>query len=299
MMLRDLAAAWARANCPRVEVQEEFLHRLDRALTESVGCSFVVGRNLTKSGSPFLIHCFCGEFFAFRLTERQAALLHVGDDMFVSASGLNQHNHEPHPEPPVRLEAIHVDNPDALDRSLPIRGTLKYRTEQWWFMPLAIQAACEPAGQNNVVKYHHLGDLASGEGTIPFSLSPIADLRDRTGEPITGVVPLFFQLCVYGDPDNSAPADPFAAIGYPGFAKPHMMHASMPGTPIPAVPRPVAPQKLGTPYRPPSPMASHMLPIAMHAMPSAHSSPHKPWQQPDARCFRAISDIRAVLVEVV
>jgi len=138
MILRDLAAAWVRANCLGSDVQDDFLERLDDALRRGVGCSFVIGRKLMKDGKPHLVHCFCGELFAFQLTPRQASRLKVKDAMLVSASGLTEHDHEPHPDPPVRLEQVDVDSANALDRSKPITGTLTYRSDQMWVMPVAI-----------------------------------------------------------------------------------------------------------------------------------------------------------------
>lgn len=83
MILQELATAWMRANCPNADVQRDVLRQLDDAIGRSVGCSFVIGRNLTKSGAPYLVHCFCGELFAFQLTAQQAAGLNLGDSLRV------------------------------------------------------------------------------------------------------------------------------------------------------------------------------------------------------------------------
>lgn len=290
MILRDLASAWVRANCPRTDVQDGFLQRLDDALGRGVGCSFVIGRKLTKDGKPHLVHCFCGELFAFQLTPRQAARLKVKDAMLVSASGLTEHDHEPHPEPPVRLEQVDVDSADALDRSKPITGTLKYRTDQMWVMPVAIQAACEPAGRTCTVLYHHLDHLPRGDGTIRFQLPAIGELQNREGEPFAGVLPIFLQVCIVGEPEKASRS----VLDGPATRPSHCLPRATPSSPPPRFVK----QKLGERFIPPSPTPTLMTPETM-VFPSFPD----PWQaeptaSPNPNRLRSISDIRAVLVEI-
>lgn len=290
MILRDLASAWVRANCPRVDVQEGFLQRFDDAIHRGVGCSFMIGRKLTKDGNPHLVHCFCGELFAFQLTPRQAARLKVNDAELVSARGLTQHDHEPHPEPPVLLELVEVDSADALDRSKPITGTLNYRADQWWVMPVALQAACEPAGQTSATLYHHLDHLPRGEHTNRFQFPPINALQNRDRQPFVGVLPIFFQLCIVGEPEKDRPTVPHG----PGTRPGHLL----PRAPQPHRPLQDTQQKLGEQFIPPSPTPTLMTPETMtlpsfpdpwRAEPKASSNPNR---------LRAISDIRAILVEI-
>lgn len=290
MIIRDLAAAWVRANCPGRDVRDDFLERVDDSLRCGVGCSFLLGRKLTTDGKPYLVHCFCGELFAFQLTPRQAARFKVNDAELISARGLTQHDHEPHPEPPVQLEQIEIDSATALDKSKPIRGTLKYRADQWWVMPVAIQAACEPAGLASIAMYHHLSQLPRGEVTIRFQLPPIGKLQNREGQPFSGVLPIFFQLCIVGEPEKTFPTVPHEPTPHPGHYQP-------PATPI-APPPPFAKQRLGERFIPPSPTPTLMTPEAI-----ALSSFPDPWQiepkaAPNPHRFRGISDIRAALVEV-
>lgn len=290
MLLRDLALAWVTANCPSSELQHDFVQRLDEALLRSVGCSFIIGRKLTKAGKPYLVHCFCGELFAFQLTPRQAARLKVTDAMLVSASGLTRHNHEPHPDPPVRLGQVEVDNAESLDRSVPTKGLLKYRADQWWMMPLAIRAACEPAGRASKALYHHLDGVPRGEGSVRFLLAPIGDLRDRQGQPFGGVLPLFFQLCIVGEPEKTSPATPFGPSTHLG----HLL----PRAPQPPMHAPPLPQMLGEPFIPPSPMPTLMSAETMSFPSHADAWPPVTQASPAPPRFRAISDIRAVLVQV-
>lgn len=294
MILRDLATTWVRANCPRVEVQDDFLKWLDNALQRGVGCSFVVGRELTRSGHPFLVYCFCGELFAFQLTRQQAARLNPRENTLLSVRGLNEQSHGPHPEAPVRLEKVVVDNAQALDRSARVTGAVTYRTERHWFVPLAVQAVCEPPGRTNMVFYHHLLGLPQGEGEFRFSLSPLGDLRDRKGKPFIGALPLFFQVVLAGEPEKEPPQSP--------SRKPWELHqhGHRPPTPQPA---PSKKNVLGEPFVTPSPIpvvvtADTLKPFPpMPAMPSIHA-PHLTPAAPDPQRFRAVSDIRAVLVEV-
>ena len=289
MDLRELASAWIRANCPRADVQDGFLQPLDEALHRGVGCSFLIGRELTKGGKPYVVHCFCGELFAFQLTPRQAARLQVNDAELVSARGVTQHDHEPHPEPPVRLEQVEVDSAGALDRSKPVTGTLTYRTDKWWVVPVAIQAACEPASGTSMVLYHHLDHLPRGDGTIRFSFPPIGELQDHQGAPFAGVLPLFFQLCIVGEPEKSCRTVSPGPATRPGHLLPRA---------TPAPPPPPIQQKLGAHYVPPSLDPTLMTPETMALPPLVSPSQYVPQAGPNPNRLRAISDIRAVLVEV-
>lgn len=290
MILRELAAAWVGANCPSIAVQKRFLHQLDDALGRSVGCSFVIGRNLTRSGAPYLVHCFCGELFAFQLTPQQAAGLNVADSQLVSARGLTAHVHEPRPGSLMTLEQVAIDGAEALDRSKPITGTLKYRTEQWWALPLALVVVCEPPGRTNVVLYHHLEQLAQGEGEVRFQLPSITQLRNRQGSPFSGVLPLFFQICIVGEPEKTSQT----SLSGPGTWPAH-------GTPLtkPIVPPPqLVKQKLGEQFTPPVPIPTLMTPATMVAPLFPIPWHPEPDSGPNPNRIRAISDIHAVLVEV-
>lgn len=122
--------------------------------------------------------------------------------------------------------------------------------------------------------YHHLDGLQAGVHTIRFALSAPRNLRDRSGEPFVGVAPLFFQICLFGGPTGPSIGQsmpPLAAI-----------------PPVTHVPQP----KLGEPYVAHAPGATSM------PMPLNPLSPH-PAAGFTPRVFRATSDIRAALVELV
>lgn len=70
MLLRDLASAWVHSNCPLPDLQANFLDHFDRAADRGVTCSFTLGRELTRSGTSYLIYCYGGELFAFEFTPR-------------------------------------------------------------------------------------------------------------------------------------------------------------------------------------------------------------------------------------
>ena len=274
MSLSNLATSWIRANCPGSDVQADMLGRFQDAMQRGVGCTFLLGRQLVKSRKPFLVACFCGELFAFQLTPRQAAKMNVKDKMLVASIGLSPHFHAPRPEVSVRLNQVEIEGAAMLDRNAPIVGTLQYAADRPWPTPVAIQAVCEPAGRSSVVLYHHLAGLQAGVHTIRFSLSAPQNLQDRSGEPFVGVAPLFFQICLF-----EGPAGPSAGQGMSPLA------ATPPGTPG-------TPPQLGEPYVPPAAGATSM------PMPLNPLSPH-PAAGFTPQVFRAISDIRAVLVELV
>ena len=109
MILRELAAGWVRANCPRSDVQADFLQYLDGAIQSRVNCSFMIGQKLINSGKPFLIWCFCGEFFAFELAPQQAARLQVADSLLICARGVREYDQRPSVAPIVSLEQVEVN----------------------------------------------------------------------------------------------------------------------------------------------------------------------------------------------
>lgn len=121
----------------------------------------------------------------------------------------------------------------------------------------------------------HLYDLQAGIQTIRFSLSAPQKLQGRNGEPFAGVMPLFFQAYLVGEPEqpNIGPHAP-------------SMIPSLPQAPVASPPLP----KLGEPYVPP-PAGMLLKPSPLFPVPSY------PLVAPKPQVFRAISDIRAVLVE--
>jgi hypothetical protein len=282
VILRDLAAGWVRVNCPRFDVQENFLQYLDNAIRYRVNCSFMIGRDLIGSGKPFLVCCFCGEFFAFELTPPQAAQLQVTDKLLVSAKGVRQYDQGPKPPPTVSLEHIKVNQATALDRSSPISGTLRYRTDRFLDAPLAIRVVFEPPGRSSHIHLHHLLHLPPPEGTLPFSVSPFGELHDQNGRPYAGILPLFFQIWTTGErPTPGFGASPFSPVAGPPIPRPSQPSLPSGWQPIgasrPSMPGPIPP--MTSPYPPSYDPMTQVRP---------------PTQQE-----RSISDIRAVLVEVV
>ncbi len=194
MALRELATAWVRANCPRSDVQENITQHLDHAVQRGANCSFMIGRELTKSEKPCLVYCFRNEVFAFVLTPIQAARLNVTDSLLVCAESPRVNQPVPTAEPVVWLQDVEVDNAAVLDRSQPITGTLRYRTAEFITDPLAIHAVCEPPGRPSTILSHHISCLPLPKGAIRFSLPALGELRDAAGFQFTGLVPIFFQM---------------------------------------------------------------------------------------------------------
>jgi hypothetical protein len=260
-------------------------------LQRSVGCSFIIGQKLTKSAKPYLVYCFCGEFFAFQLTPRQAAQLEVQDGMLVSARGLRLQNHEPHPEPLVQLKNAEINNAEKLDSSSIIEGSLSFNSGQLWVMPMAIQVVCQPAGKNNMTLFHHLDHLPKGENSLRFTLPPLTDLRDRQGELFSGVVPLFIQIGIVGEPEANSTLPTFTTPKLPTLPKQFGMQPQIP------VPGPPVQQRLGEHFIPPTPVPTLMTPDTMSFPPRLDLEPPSP-TAPSTNRFRSVSDIRAVLVEI-
>jgi len=268
-MLYKMAKIWIEASCPIDRVRSDFLRHLKETLDRGVGCSFLLGSELTRSGKPAMVYCFRGELFTFELTADQAQRLRLEPGLLVTSRGLNRHDHDSRPEPLVRLSRVEVANGEALDRQSPVKAMLEYQTDRWWHLPLVVQVTCEPAGCTRMVLYHHLVNLPSGEGTIHISLSKLDGLLDRHGEPLTGVLPLFFEICQAEPPQQQQQH----GITPPGPAAPHLHQ--LPGfPPLPHVGFPSMNEPLG-PFE---------------------SAPGQPSNDPQ---HQRISDIRAVIVEIV
>jgi hypothetical protein len=291
MSLRELAKTWVKANCPSTDLQNDFLKRLDDALQRGVGCSFIVGRELTKSTQPYLVCGYCGEFFAFQLTPSQATRMKVQDRSLVTSVGGRPHNHEPHPEPLVQLTGVKIDNAEQLDRSARIAGSLSISSGQLWAMPLAVQVVCEAPGSNSVILCHHFGHLPRGEDTLRFSLPPLIDLKDSEGRPFAGLLPLFIQIGIVGEPEANSKLNSNGLPKAPTFGQPPPVHPSM------SMPGAMVQQRLGEHFVPPSPVPSLMTPDTMNFPPRPNAEPLPPLMEPSHR-FRAISDISAVLVQI-
>lgn len=293
MTLRDLATTWIEANCPSKDLQNDFLRRLDEALMRSVGCSFIVGGQLTWAAKPYLVYCYCGEFFAFQLTPQQAASLNVQKNVLVSSFGLQRQNHQPRPQPLVQLKQVTIDHAERLDGSSSINGAISYWSDPMWALPLAVQVVCEPPGRNSTTLYHHFDRLSQGEGTLHFTLSPISTVGDpfgvREAQAFEGVIPLFVQIGIVGEPEASS------ILHGPGIPEPPVFMHPHPLPPLP-IAFPVVRQPLGEPFVPPSPLPSRMTPDTMSFPPRQDAQPLVPLAAPSGR-FRTISDIGVVLVQ--
>lgn len=209
-MVYDMAKIWVEASCPIPKVRVDLLRHLKEALDRGVGCSFLLGSDLTLGGKPTMVYCFCGELFTFELTADQAQNLRLEPGLLVASRGLSQQDHESRPEPLVRLNRVDVVNGHALDRRAPIEAVLTYQTDRWWQPPLIVRVTCEPAGCTRKVLYHHLHSLLPGEKTIPVSLSGLDGLQDRHGQPLTGILPLFFEVCQAEAPEKEPETGPLS-----------------------------------------------------------------------------------------
>jgi hypothetical protein len=283
MGLLDLASAWIRATSPFPVIWKDFETRLDDALGRKAGCSFMLGSQLTKSGSPYAAYCHAGELFTFALTPKQAQRLALRQDLLVCAAGCVEHNHEPRPEPLIHIEEVSLDK-QSLNWEDAISGSFKCSTGQPWLREMCLQVAIEPPGFATTILWSYFGHLPPGISTQRFSVS-CRGLSPANAESFAGVLPLFIQIGIMEE-EQPQVLDPW-----------HPMY----GQQIHAVPEPFHPAVLGDPYLPPStpfglpPGLAHVIPPKQPVPPStAHSLPKAPAQKQ----FKAVSDIRAVLVEL-
>ena len=277
MALRELAAAWVRANCPNPAVHKDFLEHLDRAVARGVGCSFLIGRELTKRAKSMLVACHCGELFAFDLTQKRAKKLRVNDNMLVCWPGATRQDHGPKPEPLVSIEEVDVDHASSLDRSAAITGTLHYRTSRLLLEPLALHVTCEPPDRSSMTLYAYPPALHPPAGAVRFSFSSLGEMPDPHGIPFSGAVPLFFQVFSAEASVISAVAPHIAPkIGESSVAQLLSHHSPPPISGWPSI-KPVMP-------------ANSTFP------PTYDPGVLSP---PAATEVKPVSDIRAVLVDIV
>jgi hypothetical protein len=260
MVLREMATLWAAANFPRPDVQAYFVQQLDQAIQRQVTCSFVIGPKLTKDNKPYLVYGFRGELFVFELTSEQIARLGLKDEGMRCGEGLQPAEWNPI-EPRIRLESIKVDGSPTLNREARIAGSLSYHSDRTFLGPLALHVVCEPAGCGCTTLYHHFSLLLQPKGDLKFIVDRLGDLKNRQGEIFLGIVPLFFQIWTAGELQNPQPRPAF-----------------------PKQPDHLQQMLLDPRTRLPSPAQ-----VALPETPRAQAP----------RLDRPISDIRAVLVEVV
>ena len=194
MGLRDLASAWIRANSPIPEVWQQFETQFADALRRKVGYSFMLGSRLTRTGSPYAAYCHAGELFTFVLTPRQAKQLGLSENVTRSAAGHVQHNHEPRPEPLIRIEEVSLDS-QSLTWEDAISGSFKWSTSQPWLREMCLQVAIEPPGCGTTILWSYFGNVFPGTTTHRFSVS-CRGLPPANANSFIGVLPLFVQICI-------------------------------------------------------------------------------------------------------
>jgi hypothetical protein len=263
MILREMATLWVRANIPYADVQAIFVQHLENSIRRQVTCSFTIGHKLTKSNRPFLVYGFRGELFVFELSPEQAHRLGIKETEIRCADSIRPATWNQAIEPMVRLDNIRVEGSTSLDRESRITGSLSYRSERSFLEPLALRVVCDPPGRGCTTFYHHLSLLKQPEGDMKFATDKLGDLTNKQGEKFVGIVPLFFQIWTAAELQNPQPA----SLAFP---KPTPVHVQPAG------------------FEP-----RNRLPSSARVAVSEPSSAQPP------KLDRPISDIRAVLVDVV
>ncbi|MFO0915278.1 MAG: hypothetical protein U0795_20115 [Pirellulales bacterium] len=268
MNLREITMNWVCANCTIQDVHRDVETVIGRALQEGRSCSFTMGAGLIKNRKPYLIYCFDGEFYAFQLTPRQVTRLGLRHDQMASKTGCHRGLGQPVVDPIVTIDGIEVNHAWALNRELPITGTLRYQAQRPIFEPVAIRVECEPPARGSIQLCHFLFGLMLLDGAIHFSFPPMGELADHHGQKFSGVMPLFFQM--WTAPESSPPTPP-ESNGF-GFQQDWLAPPSTgPYAALPALP--------AGPLYPPT------------YDPGFAADKAKPEPRP-------ISDVRAILVEV-
>jgi hypothetical protein len=128
-MLKDAAIHWVRANCTDPKLRADFSRKLKDVLQRRLNCWFAVGSALTRTGAPYMIHCFAGELFIFQLSSEQAVGLKLAPNALAESSDLCPAGFSRRSEHlAVSLSKFELDAP-VLTATDPICGVVEYEVE--------------------------------------------------------------------------------------------------------------------------------------------------------------------------
>jgi serine/threonine protein kinase len=197
---RDRAVAWLAANNtlgPASPIPEETGRQLDAQLVKGKAFVLRLGRKLVKSGRPTILAGREDDFFTFELPEGVPAI----DDLTTSLVVTAEQNQEFHPDPPVRLSDLQIDQKFNLTGDRELTGSMAYQART----PVAGRLACRLTvllGASTRTHYWLLDkDRLAGQGVLTFAFDAFQGEDRRAGPTI-----LFLDLCSFNEPGRKAKA---------------------------------------------------------------------------------------------
>jgi serine/threonine protein kinase len=198
---RARAVAWLAANNtlgPASSIAEGTGRHLDAQLVPGKAFVLRLGRKLVKSGRPTILAGREDDFFTFELPDGVPAIGDLTTALAVTA----EQSQEFHPDPPVRLSDLKIDQKRTLAGDRDVTGSMAYRVRT----PVAGRLACRLTFMLGTLTRTHYWlleeDRLAGQGELTFQFDPLqGDDKRRAGPTI-----LFLDVCSFNEPGRKTKA---------------------------------------------------------------------------------------------
>jgi hypothetical protein len=187
------------------DVACDFQNQVRSAIEKQVGCRILIGEKLTRTRAAQLVCCFCGEIFSFALSRQQCRAMHSQPFEMTAHQGRLTHIHEREFASRMAIRRAYLQSARTMSGEGAICGTIEIESDLDWKLPLAVQGVVEPPGVPSTLMFHHFRALSRGTNRLSFEFPPLQRSRDQQGQLFRGIIPLFLQVGVYGEPESLEP----------------------------------------------------------------------------------------------
>jgi hypothetical protein len=151
-----------------------------------------------KSGRPTILAGRGADFFTFELPEGVPAI----DDSTTALVVTAEQSQEFHPDPPIRLSNLQIDQKLTLAGDRDVMGSMAYQVRT----PVAGRLACRLTFMLGAVTRTHYWlleeDRLAGKGTLTFQFDALQSGDKRRAGPTV----LFVDVCSMNEPGRKAKA---------------------------------------------------------------------------------------------
>jgi serine/threonine protein kinase len=205
----EQTVAWLKAN-NSFGPDHKIVHDSDRQLGSSLsrGEAFVLwlGPKLVKSGKPTVLagrHC---DLRSFEFSQESRPIADT-ETVLITTPHKDQAFH---PELPVALSNLQIDEKNNLDSGREITGSVAYRTATPVSGTLSVRVTFVVGKKvNTYYSYWDKNNFLDGQGILPFHFHPQSSSENR----LSGLNVLFVEVCSLNDPATKAHAFQGAAAG--------------------------------------------------------------------------------------
>jgi serine/threonine protein kinase len=198
---RDQAVAWLTANNtlgPASPMVDDNGRQLDAKLVKGKAFMLRLGAKLVKSGRPTILAGREYDFFSFELPDGIPRIADLTTSLAVTA----EQSQEFHPDQPLRLSRLEVDQKLNLNGDQEVTGSIAYQTRAAVVGRLSCRFTFMLGTSTRTYYWLLEKDRLEGEGVLPFAFDALFfDANRRTGPAI-----LFFDVCSLNDPSSKAKA---------------------------------------------------------------------------------------------